>query len=130
MANSRDEEFSVRLTGLTAEMQERLRSALPGFQIESRDPLIAVIILRDSQDSQPICSFIEREALDPGSYSVWVSVFSSGDHDGLSLPTAIVDLIRATKGGVDFSFVACLGPDLSPLNEDAIGGHPGASTGP
>jgi hypothetical protein len=111
MADFHDEEFGFRFTGLTPEMQKRLRVALPGFEIGSRDPQVALVVLRAAQDLQPLYAFLEREDIEPGSCSVWVSVVTSRDHDGLKLPQDIVDLIRLTKGGVEFSFVACLGAE-------------------
>lgn len=111
MADFHDEEFGFRLTGLTAEMQSRLRTALPDFEIGTRDPQVALVIIRADQDLQPLFSFLEMEEIEATSCSVWVSVVSSGDHDGLRLPERVVDLIRRTKGGVEFSFVACLGPE-------------------
>lgn len=113
-----DEEFGLRFTGLTVEMQTKLRAALPGYEIGSRDPRIALVILHAGQDLEPLYTFLEREQIEPASYSVWVSVVTSRDHDGLSLPKGIVDLIRMTKGGVEFSFVACLGPEEDAAADD------------
>lgn len=121
MADFHDEEFAFRLTGLTAEMQDRLRAALPNFEIGSRDPRVALVIVRADQDLQPLYSFLETEDVEPTSCSVWVSVVTSGDHDGLQLPESIVDLIRRTKGGVEFSFVACLGPEEETSEGDGCG---------
>lgn len=117
MAEFHDEEFGFRFTGLTPEIQERLRAALPDFEVGSRDPEVALVILRTNQDLQPLYSFLEREDLEAASFNVWISVVTSRDHDGLSLPKSIVELIRLTKGGVEFSFVACLGSDDDPLND-------------
>ena len=120
MADFRDEEYGFRLTGLTPDMQNRLRTALPNFEIGSRDPRVALVILRADQDLQPLYSFLEKEDVEPTSCSVWVSVVSSRDHDGLQLPKRIVDLIRRTKGGVEFSFVACLGPEEETSTGDCL----------
>ena len=122
MTEFHDEEFGFRFTGLTAEMQERLRAALANFEIGSRDPEVALVVLRADQDLQPLYSFLERENVEPASCSVWISVVTSRDHDGLSLPKGIVDLIRLTRGGVEFSFVACLGPQEDVLTDgsDAV----------
>ena len=67
--------------------------------------------LDERSNLEPLYQFLDAEPLDPKTYSVWVSVVSSSDHDGISLPEYILDLIRRTKCGVDFSFVASLGPD-------------------
>jgi hypothetical protein len=53
-------------------------------------------------------AFLEKESLPPGTYSVWVSFVTSSDHGGVSLPAWVLELIRRTGCGVDFSFVACL----------------------
>jgi len=119
MTEFHDEEFGFRFTGLTPEMQTRLRAALPDFEIGSRDPAVALVVLRADQDLQPLYAFLEREIVEPASCSVWVSIVTSRDHDGLSLPKSIVDLIRLTKGGVEFSFVACLGPEEDALLESS-----------
>ena len=114
MSDYRYEGFGVRLTRLTAEMQARLRAALPGFEIESRDPEIAAIAIDLDQDLQPLCSFLERDYLHPSACSVWISLTTTKEIDHFVLPRKIVDLIRMTKCGVEFSLIA-----LSP-EEDAV----------
>lgn len=119
MTEFHDEQFGFRFTGLTPEMQRRLRAALPNFEIGSRDPEVALVVLDADQDLQPLYAFLDRETLESSACSVWVSVVTSRDHDGLRLPKGIVDLIRRTKGGVEFSFVASLGPEGDTLTDCA-----------
>lgn len=119
MANFHEEEFSVRFKDVTPAFQERLRSALSGFRIESIVPDVAVVIVRPDHDLQPLVSFVQQENLHSASYSVWVSVVTSADHDGVTLPKTILTLIRSLEGGVDFSFVASLGDDNDEHGVDA-----------
>jgi hypothetical protein len=113
MAKARfhEEEFSFRLTHLSPESVARLRSSLPNFEIQSRRADIAAVVLREHIDPEPLYEFLKSEGSDPSTYSVWVSVVSSSDHDGASLPKHVLDVIRSTQCGVDFSFVGCLGDD-------------------
>lgn len=64
--------------------------------------------LQESTNFAGLYRFLKSEPLAPASYSVWISVVTSSDHDGVALPGYILDLIRNTRCGVDFSFVACL----------------------
>jgi hypothetical protein len=108
-ATFHEEEFSFRLTHLSPESAVRLRASLSNFEIQSRRADIVALVLREQVDLEPLCRFLKEEGLDPSTYSVWVSVVSSSDHDGVSLPKYVLDLIRSTQCGVDFSFVGCLG---------------------
>jgi hypothetical protein len=109
VAKFHEEEFSFRLTHLSPESATRLRASLSSFDIQSRRADIVALVLRQDTDLEPLYTFLKSEGLDPSTYSVWVSVVSSSDHDGLSLPKYILDVIRSTQCGVDFSFVGCLG---------------------
>lgn len=104
----RAEEFSFRFTKLTPASAERLRNSLAGFQIESRRPDVVALVIDATTDIRPICAFVESEALEAGTYSIWASVVTSTDHGGVSLPAFVLDLARRTGAGIDFSFVACL----------------------
>src|SRR5690606_29454046 len=79
MTEFHDEQFGFRFTGLTPEMQLRLRAALPNFEIGSRDPAVALVVLDADQDLQPLYAFLDRETLEPSACSVWVSVVTSRD---------------------------------------------------
>lgn len=108
MTSFHEEEFSVQFRSLTPEAQDSLRRTLAGFEIVSRDPSVAVVIVKE-QDLQPICDFVKRNHIASDSYSVWVSLVTSSDHDGVRVPRRVVELIRATDGGVDFSFASLAG---------------------
>lgn len=110
-ATFHEEEFSFRFTRLTPDAAERLRDSLADFEIQSRRPDVMAVVLREETDFSSLYAFLESEALDPSTYSVWVSLVSSDDHDGLALPKHVLDLVRRTRAGVDFSFVACLGDE-------------------
>jgi hypothetical protein len=110
-ASYHKEGFSFRFTKLSPSMALRLRNALTDIELQSRRPDVIVLELDERTNLEPLYQFLDAEPLDAKTYSVWASVVSSSDHDGISLPEYILDLIRRTKCGVDFSFVASLGPD-------------------
>jgi hypothetical protein len=103
-------EFGFRFTRLTTEIQHRLRATLSCFEIESRDPTIAYIGIGKDQDLQPLYSFLEQENIEPAACSIWISFTTTREIDGFALPQYILDLIRMTKSGVEFSIMA-LGPE-------------------
>ena len=104
----REEEFSFRFTKLSLRAADRLRESLNGFNIESRRPDVVSLGIGEATNLEPLYAFLESEAFEPGSYSIWVSLITSSDHGGVSLPGYILELVRRTEAGVDFSFVACL----------------------
>lgn len=104
-----EEEFSFRLTRLSPGACERLRDSLPNVEIQSRRPDVVALVLRAGANLGALYEFLKSESLDPSTYSVWVSVVSSSDHDGVALPRFVLDVVRHTECGVDFSFVGCLG---------------------
>lgn len=104
-----EEEFSFRLTHLTPEVATRLRDSLSNIEIQSRRADVVALVLRADTNLEPLYEFLKSEHLDPRTYSVWISVVSSSDHDGVALPKFVVDVIRHTECGVDFSFVGSLG---------------------
>jgi hypothetical protein len=110
------ERFLIRFIGLTPDLESRLRGGLTGFDIRSRVPGVVVISLPESLSLKPLYDFLETASLAPSTYSVWASVVSSSDHDGVSLPPYVVEVIRRTQCGVDFSFVACLGSSEDPTD--------------
>jgi hypothetical protein len=66
---------------------------------------VAAFDLIDGMDLEPLYGFIDAASLKPDSYSIWISLLTSSDHDGLSLPSHILEIVRRIKVGVDFSFV-------------------------
>ena len=119
-ATFHEEEFSFRLTHLSPESAVRLRASLSNMEIQSRRADVVALVLREETDLEPLYKFLKSEGLDPSTYSVWVSVVSSGDHDGLSLPKYILDVIRSTQCGVDFSFVGCLGEPAEDESDSSV----------
>lgn len=103
----REEEFSFRFTGLTPNTARHLRERLTGLEMESRIPEVVSLPLRAGTDYGPLLEFLASEHLDPATYSIWASVVTSSDHGGISLPTHVLEIVRETLAGVDFSFVAC-----------------------
>jgi hypothetical protein len=104
-ASYHKETFSFRFTNLSAGSASRLRGSITNIAMASRRSDVIVLDLRESTDLESLYGFLRSEDLDPKTYGVWVSVVSSSDHDGVSLPEYVVELIRRTKCGVDFSFV-------------------------
>lgn len=105
------ETFRFRFTELSSSAALRLRSSVRHIALQSRRPEVILLVLDGDSDLEPLYKFLDAEVLDPKTYSVWVSVVSSSDHDGLSLPEYILNIVRRTKCGIDFSFVASLESD-------------------
>ena len=63
---------------------------------------------QEDTDFAGLYRYLETESLQPGTYSVRVFIVSSSDYDGVSVQQRILELIRRTSCGIDFSFVACL----------------------
>lgn len=110
-ASFHKEEFSFRFTHLSSNAASRLRNRIQNVEIQTRQPEVISLVLSENVNLESLYEFLEAEALDANTYSVWVSVLSSSDHDGVRLPKYILDLIRRTNCGVDVSFVASLGSD-------------------
>lgn len=103
----REEEFSLRFIRLTPDIAGRLRQRLSGLELESRRPDVISVPLRAGTDYRPLLEFIASGPLDPTTYSVWASIVTSSDHGGISLPSFVLEIVRESGAGVDFSFVAC-----------------------
>jgi hypothetical protein len=119
-ATFHEEEFSFRLIQLSPEAAARLRDSLSNFTIQSRRADVVALVLRADTDLRPLYEFLKSERLDPSTYSVWISVVSSSDHDGVALPKFVLDVIRHTECGVDFSFVGCLGGPVEDERDCAV----------
>jgi hypothetical protein len=106
---SRTERFSMRLMALSEQRLQALRQALPGIELKVRQTAMgttAVFELSEDVDYEPLLAFLDNSHVDSKSYSVWVSVVTSSDHSGVSVPGYVLKLIRRTQGGLDFSFVS------------------------
>jgi hypothetical protein len=109
---SREEIFGFRLTALTDHQVKRLQQQLPEVHLTVRKKETGSVVSFDVTATtrlQGLYEFLAEASLDPESYSVWISVVTSSDHSGVSLPPYVRDLIRNTSGGIDFSFTAALG---------------------
>jgi len=106
-----EETFSFRFTQLSETEVQRLRANYPLIEIEVRQwkdnehHFVAAIDLAEDLDLEPLYGFIEATSAKPEDYSVWISLRTSSDHDGLSLPPYVLELIRRIKVRIDFSFV-------------------------
>src|ERR1043166_2559627 len=91
-----DETFALRVAGLTPDLQSRLRDALAGMTIESRNPEIAVVVLRSERDVHNVRNLMERSDFMSLSYGVWISLVTSREQDTIAVPTYILNLIYDT----------------------------------
>src|ERR1035437_6831004 len=110
-ATYHEETFSFRFTQLSEAEVERLRLALPLAIVAARRRkdnerrFVATFDLVGGMDFEPLYGFIEAVSPDPKDYSVWISLRTDSDHDGLSLPRYVLEIVRRIDVGVDFSFV-------------------------
>ena len=107
----RKESFSFRFTKLTPVLSGKLRQKLTKIKTESLRPDIVFFDIGKRTNLDPLYEFLETERLATGSYGLWVSVATSIDHGGVTVPGYILEIVRRTQCGIDFSFVACLGDD-------------------
>ncbi len=109
---SRKEKFAFRFIGLSETSLTKLQTMLKALSLTVRirnDGFVVSFDITEKTDLEPLYRFLSENSIDSSKYSTWISVVTSSDHSGVSLPRYVLDLIRQTKGGVDFSFVACLG---------------------
>jgi hypothetical protein len=109
---SRRERFWFRFTSLSNKDLKKLQGLLPTmpFTIRQKGELSVVSFeIAAGMELEGLYTFLAQVPIDPSTYSVWISVVTSSDHSGVSVPEYVRELIRQTKGGIDFSFTACLG---------------------
>jgi len=117
---SRLESFSVCLSGLSEVQLARVRHALPDLDWivqSSQSGPIARCPLSPHTDYGTLSAFLDVEALDPAQVTVVISVATSSDHSGVSVPDNVMEVIRRARCGVTFSIVACLAP---PFGEEEL----------
>jgi|ERR1700689_4847630 hypothetical protein len=90
-ASFHKEEFSLRFAHLSSNTASRLRNRIQNVEIQSRQPEVISLLLHENANLKSLYEFPESETLDANTYSVWVSVLSSTDHDGVRLPKYILD---------------------------------------
>jgi hypothetical protein len=112
----RKERFSFRFINLSEDMAARVRYVLPTVRFkaprsslpQSGPGLVLSFDLNETMDLAPLHAILSELTLSPGTYGVWISLVTSADHGGVAVPTYILDLVRETRCGIDFSFVSCL----------------------
>lgn len=112
----RKERFSFRFINLSEQLAAAIRHALPNVRFkapksslpQSGSGLVLSFDLDEMMDLAPLLAVLGELPLSPGTYGVWISLCTSADHGGVAVPPYILELIRATRCGVDFSFVSCL----------------------
>ena len=103
--------FSFRFLSLSDHELGRLQELLPGVTFTARSRGASLVVsfdLNENVDLDSLCAFIGESGTDPAKYSVWISLVASADQGGVALPAHVLQAIRRTSGGVDFSFVSCL----------------------
>jgi hypothetical protein len=109
---SRRERFWFRFTSLSDKDLKTLQDLLPTIPFTIRkkgDVSVVSFEIVAGMDLEGLYTFLAQVRIDPSTYSVWISVVTSSDHSGVSLPPYVRDLVRNTSGGIDFSFTAALG---------------------
>ena len=112
----RKERFSFRFTNLPESVAHKIRRSLPEVRFKaprsslqrSGTGLVLCFDLNETMDLTPLHKILSELALNPGTYSVWISLVTSADQGGIAVPAYILDLVRETRCGIDFSFVGCL----------------------
>lgn len=110
-ATYHEETYSFRFTHLSEAEVERLRATFPLAGLETRrrsdneQRFVAAFDLTEGMDLKPLYDFIDVVSLKPEDYSIWISLRTDSDHDGLSVPHYVLDIVKRIKVGVDFSFV-------------------------
>ena len=109
-----EETFGFRFLSLSDRQFRRLQELLPDVSFTSRSRTTGLVVsfdLTEEFDLDSLCAFISESGVDAKTYSVWISLIASRDQGGVTLPPHILTAVRRTSGGVDFSFVSCLGDD-------------------
>jgi hypothetical protein len=108
--------FGFRFMALSPDELQRLQELMPKVIITARargESSVVSSDITEGFDLDALCMFIRESGVDPKMYSLWISLVAAMDQGGIAVPEHILAVIRRTSGGVDFSFVSCLGNDSS-----------------
>ena len=100
--------YGFRFLSLSESGIQRLQELMIDVNLTVRQresKLIVSFDLDERCNLDLLCKFISESGVDPTTYGVWISVIAELDRGGISLPLNILDVIRRTAGGVDFSFL-------------------------
>jgi len=117
-AERRSVHYSFRVMGLSVEGIEELQSLtgdIPvhqGTHFKDVTVSVAAFSIEEEADFSWVRSFLKKHHIDEEHYGVYVSITTSRDEDGVTLPSHILALCRSAGGTVDFSF--CSLPDGFP----------------
>jgi hypothetical protein len=103
-------EFWFRITGLDAGTLSRLREAFESQQVQVYDGprtaipgAVASIAIQPDFPIQAMADFVRNHEIPEDRFGVYVSMTTESDHDGISVPDHVVDVIRQCGGQLDVS---------------------------
>lgn len=106
----RKERFRLRFRGLSEQVLQDIRCALPEADAIQRGSILGLEIQKDMNLAR-LYAVLETLQLEPEQFEVIASVVTTSDNGGIDLPGYVMDLIRRTRCGVGFSFVYTGPPD-------------------
>jgi hypothetical protein len=74
-------------------------------QLRGQDKFTFSLQLSEEISIKSILEMISRLSIDPQQYGIWVSLTSSYDNGGVSVPEYISKLYKEIGGKLDFSYV-------------------------
>ena len=72
-----------------------------------KNPKVSVVSiqLKKGQRYEELCNFLTKHKIKESSYDFYVSLVTSRDNEGVSVPKHVLDLYRKIGGALGFSFV-------------------------
>lgn len=110
--------YSFRIMGLSGEGILALSSIIGDGSLRQgshfRDPAVSVAVfdIRPDCDYSWIEGFLKQQGIGDDKYGIFISITTSRDEDGLTVPGHVLSLCRLVGGTLDFSF--CSLPDEPP----------------
>jgi hypothetical protein len=107
--------FGFRFMALSPDELQRLQELMPKVIITARARGESSVVSFDITEGlilmRCVCLSVNRGWT--LRCIVWIFLVAAMDQGGIAVPEHILAVIRRTSGGVDFSFVSCLGNDSS-----------------
>ncbi len=112
MRDDYEVEIWFRIIGLSPQMVSLLKQEVSiADKLELgkyfKNPKISVVSipLEKGQRYDDLCNFLKQNKIKESSYDIYVSLVTSRDNDGASIPKYVLNLYRKIGGGLGFSFV-------------------------